>query len=155
MISICKITLKILFLKLPPHLLGTNELMLILHMLCGSANAKWPLREFLPCLHACQAQVACNTRAVLIKVQGYCIMLPRSDLISQRCAINMWVWVGFMEDFLCTWNWCCQWTRIKPVMPSLVWLWTSSGPRLNIKTVLFMYGDFHVKDKTAVRTSYL
>ena len=30
-----------------------------------------------------------------------------------------------------------------------------AGPRLNIKTVLSMYGDFHVKDKTAVRTSYL
>ena len=27
--------------------------------------------------------------------------------------------------------------------------------RLNIKTVLSTYGDFHVKDKTAVRTSYL
>ena len=30
-----------------------------------------------------------------------------------------------------------------------------SGPRLNIKTVLSTYGDFHLKDKTAVRTSYL
>ena len=30
-----------------------------------------------------------------------------------------------------------------------------SGGRLNIKTVLSTYGDFHVKDKTAVRTSYL
>ena len=30
-----------------------------------------------------------------------------------------------------------------------------SGPRLNIKTVLSTYGDFHAKDKTAVRTSYL
>ena len=30
-----------------------------------------------------------------------------------------------------------------------------TGPRLNIKTVLSKYGDFHVKDKTAVRTSYL
>ena len=29
------------------------------------------------------------------------------------------------------------------------------GPRLNIKTILSTYGDFHVKDKTAVRTSYL
>ena len=29
------------------------------------------------------------------------------------------------------------------------------GPRLNIKTVLSTYGNFHVKDKTAVRTSYL
>ena len=32
---------------------------------------------------------------------------------------------------------------------------TKTGPRLNIKTVLSTYGDFHVKDKTAVRTSYL
>ena len=32
---------------------------------------------------------------------------------------------------------------------------SESGPLLNIKTVLSMYGDFHVKDKTAVRTSYL
>ena len=31
----------------------------------------------------------------------------------------------------------------------------TTGPRLNIKTVLSTYGDFHVKDKTAVRTSYL
>ena len=30
-----------------------------------------------------------------------------------------------------------------------------AGPRLNIKTVLSTFGDFHVKDKTAVRTSYL
>ena len=30
-----------------------------------------------------------------------------------------------------------------------------TGPRLNIKTVLSTYGDFHVKDKTAIRTSYL
>ena len=32
---------------------------------------------------------------------------------------------------------------------------SATGPRLNIKTVLSTYGDFHVKDKTAVRTSYL
>ena len=30
-----------------------------------------------------------------------------------------------------------------------------AGPHLNIKTVLSTYDDFHVKDKTAVRTSYL
>ena len=29
------------------------------------------------------------------------------------------------------------------------------GARLNIKTVLSTYGDFHVKDKTAARTSNL
>ena len=28
--------------------------------------------------------------------------------------------------------------------------WGKPGPRLNIKTVLSTYGDFHVKDKTAV-----
>ena len=33
--------------------------------------------------------------------------------------------------------------------------YSEAGPRLNIKTVLSTYGDFHVKDKTAVRTSYL
>ena len=32
---------------------------------------------------------------------------------------------------------------------------STAGPRFNIKTVLSAYGDFHVKDKTAVRTSYL
>ena len=32
---------------------------------------------------------------------------------------------------------------------------TEPGPRLNIKTVLSTYGDFHIKDKTVVRTSYL
>ena len=32
---------------------------------------------------------------------------------------------------------------------------TAPRARLNIKTVLSTYGDFHVKDKTAVRTSYL
>ena len=31
----------------------------------------------------------------------------------------------------------------------------SPGPRLNIKTVIPMYGDSHVKDKTVVRPSYL
>ena len=32
---------------------------------------------------------------------------------------------------------------------------SAPGPCLNIKTVLSTYGDFHVKDKTAVTTSYL
>ena len=36
----------------------------------------------------------------------------------------------------------CYW----PVKP-----WPGPGPRLNIKTVLSTYGDFHVKDKTAVK----
>ena len=44
---------------------------------------------------------------------------------------------------------CWDWTGVFPSQGK----W--SGPRLNIKTVLSTYGDFHVKDKTAVRTSYL
>ena len=45
-------------------------------------------------------------------------------------------------------------TGLAPVgTPEMTW-WVP-GPRLNIKTVLSTYGDFHVKDKMAVRTSYL
>ena len=39
--------------------------------------------------------------------------------------------------------------------PSSLVGFPTPGPRLNINTVLSTYGDFHVKDKTAVRTSYL
>ena len=35
----------------------------------------------------------------------------------------------------------------------IFWYIEHTGPRLNIKTVLSTYGDFHVKDKTAVRTT--
>ena len=41
------------------------------------------------------------------------------------------------------------------ISKNLLTLSSYPGPRLNIKTVLSTYGDFHVKDKTAVRTSYL
>ena len=42
-----------------------------------------------------------------------------------------------------------SWHSTSPPSPA------APEPRLNIKTVLSTYGDFHVKDKTAVRTSYL
>ena len=44
---------------------------------------------------------------------------------------------------------CKEWIHINSLCAG------TTGPRLNIKTVLSTYGDFHVKDKTAVRTSYL
>ena len=50
--------------------------------------------------------------------------------------------------------WWCHDMRMLSVSMALLW-GKPTGPRLNIKTVLSMYGDFHVKDKTAVRTSYL
>ena len=48
-----------------------------------------------------------------------------------------------------------MWVPQNPIVATAqlhVW---SPGPHLNIKTVLSTYGDFHVKDKTAARTSYL
>ena len=62
--------------------------------------------------------------------------------------------------WICNTIWLCKtgltlveavahWSMV-PIKP-----FPKSGPRLNIKTVLSTYGDFHVKDKTAVRTSYL
>ena len=46
----------------------------------------------------------------------------------------------------------CCWTWNKPRPEPMV---DPSGPRLNIKDRLSRYGDSHVKDKTAGRTSYL
>ena len=48
-----------------------------------------------------------------------------------------------------------EYSLARTMMISFALLEMPSGPRLNIKTVLSTYGDFHVKDKTAVRTSYL
>ena len=50
-------------------------------------------------------------------------------------------------------NWLATTVLLSP--PHLRTCVPEAGPRLNIKTVLSTYGDFHVKDKTAVRTSYL
>ena len=47
-----------------------------------------------------------------------------------------------------------RWHRLNGVAVPIINL-RRPGPRLNIKTVLSTYGDFYVKDKTAVRTSYL
>ena len=65
----------------------------------------------------------------------------------------------------CSWRSNWQWVSIDYDCVLMETCWPSSfvykdfipeaGPRLNIKTVLSTYGDFHVKDKTAVRTSYL
>ena len=55
------------------------------------------------------------------------------------------------------WTQCISFGRksaLRSQYCTLPW-WLRTGPRLNIKTILSTYGDFHVKDKTAVRTSYL
>ena len=63
--------------------------------------------------------------------------------ISVKCAWNKPV----KEEFM-TISWAT------PMLMKHFSCWCP-GPRLNIKTVLSTYGNFHVKDKTAVRTSYL
>ena len=50
---------------------------------------------------------------------------------------------------------CALFYRFAMVVSDMDISMVSPGPRLNIKTVLSTYGDFHFKDKTAVRTSYL
>ena len=57
---------------------------------------------------------------------------------------------GAMVGHATTHKWSLQ-----PHSYVVAWPIKDPGPRLNIKTVLSTYGDFHVKDKTAVRTSYL
>ena len=67
------------------------------------------------------------------------------------------------EDPNCHCSWClCRYMDITMANkwysrdPHLPMNYTKgAGPRLNIKTVLSTYGVFHIKDKTAVRTSYL
>ena len=58
------------------------------------------------------------------------------------------IWILYM-DFVVFFTLHCGLERYHSYYPYI------PGPRLNIKTVLSTYGDFHVKDKTAVRTSYL
>ena len=62
---------------------------------------------------------------------------------------DLWYEWGYMFNITGT-----SWYSNKLQMKYLS-LWARPGPRLNIKTVLSRYRDFHVKDKTAVRTSYL
>ena len=72
-----------------------------------------------------------------------------------------WIWINTSCEFIM--NDCITTTKQSTTKPCAYFLgytvlytpYKHSGPRLNIKTVLSTYGDFHVKDKTAVRTSYL
>ena len=92
----------------------------------------------------------CNGRTTVL-YQGFvagllcCIRVLWLDYsaVSGFCGWTTLLYQGFVAGLLC----CIR----------VLWLDYSavSGPRLNIKTVLSTYGDFHVKDKTAVRTSYL
>ena len=82
--------------------------------------------------------------------------------------LNQW-WQSYLShtciDVLCCIEWLScreikRWLEFSASLPVFsinrtFTLGKRPGPRLNIKTVLSTYGDFHVKDKTVVRTSYL
>ena len=92
---------------------------------------------------------ASDKTTTLICVQLSCsdiVMFPPLDYEGCRLPAE---WQGFR--FVSTHEYMSGWVR----MAARTDFKTDSGPRLNIKTVLSTYGDFHVKDKTAVRTSYL
>ena len=64
-----------------------------------------------------------------------------------------WKFFGYTGDILLVYQ-RTEYPKFHPEPPSGN-SFKTSGPRLNIKTVLSTYGDFHVEDKTAVRMSYL
>ena len=95
-------------------------------------------------------------------IMNDCITTTKQST-TRPCAYS---WdILYVVRFLCgmvlrdvTWQTHQQWAYwFRSTETQLfTWPWDNlPGPRLNIKTVLSTYGDFHVKDKTAVRTSYL
>ena len=88
------------------------------------------------CRGACQISERLNNPKY--KCRGF----ETSRDLTVRRLIGCW-------NRACLWHhtWHTHWLTIRQS--------PTPGPRLNIKTVLSTYGDFHVKDKTAVRTSYL
>ena len=91
-----------------------------------------------------------------------------TNLLTHKCFNRPeWVKSVFLKTAHClgshehglshlesTWYMCYLLSLPEPFSDIILQI-TEPGPRLNIKTVLSTYGDFHVKDKTAVRTSYL
>ena len=76
--------------------------------------------------------------------------------IQRYCVIHIWITSAFDGAQCLTKKNQCNISIVRPIYVSaIVADVMAPGPRLNIKTVLSTYGDFHVKDKTAVRTSYL
>ena len=83
-------------------------------------------------------------------------------VITQPCPswAVQWILIGTLNSMWLSksaldykaWLWSEQGSHPCPKFTaSLANLCRQTGPRLNIKTVLSTYGDFHVKDKTAVR----
>ena len=121
-------------------------------------------------------KVQLNNIPSLVQIKAWC----RSG--DKPLSYSMMIWfTDGRSEWACWLKKCCLILNTSLVQLVSVWLWSMplnsrhdgplcdirihlaltclsmkyTGPRLNIKTVLSAYGDFHVKDKTAVRTSYL
>ena len=88
-----------------------------------------------------------NKQLVIVSNRTFC--LSEADMCLSPLLVNLYL-ADFLQ-FSMTFQLNCFMFANDVVLLSE----TASGPRLNIKTVLSTYGDFHVKDKTAARTSYL
>ena len=123
----------------------------------------------------CPSRVSSAAPTVLVGTISYLHILSINFRRCVACKVLCKIWnLDFWQffkicnfDFVLFWLgiWC-EWlvwvimgrrgvSQNEGVLVVLVFfvLWLSWS--LNIKTVLSTYGDFHVKDKTAVRTSYL
>ena len=87
---------------------------------------------------------------------GPCMDCPFSDLGAEGCCRSLNALLTIIV--VVTWHagkvTTCRCYVVNDILNGDL-MTQGSGPRFNIKTVLSTYGDFHVKDKTAVRTSYL
>ena len=91
---------------------------------------------------------------MLLKLEYFFYKYDNSIAVDKQ---PLWCWRVFSID-LCGAETEIIWVNYDNFMAAdtvAPWIVRTSGPCLNIKTVLSTYGNFHVKDKTAVRTSYL
>ena len=136
---------------------------------CGYTLTDFPISIRLTSLALWQSNDCPSaSKATLMNMDKYFIWIHYERLHNHNKAKHnktVWIFLGIYctsqfltDDTELTPNFTFTWLYPMPRCYANTWriLSTSeSGPRLNIKTVLSTDGDFHVKDKTAVRTSYL
>ena len=100
-------------------------------------------------------KIICKMLAILSRPQCFNIGMGHEchEMSNKHLCTTIFIVIA-AHTFWCT-VLLPQVSSLYTCLVSLHVVHSQSGPRLNIKTVLSTYGDFHVKDKTAVRTSYL
>ena len=112
------------------------------HIFLDIMNPKWTLTD-----QRCSLATGCE---IIYRIRNLCVV--PYFVKGSRCPAGCG---GYVQDFF----WYVLYQVGEPINSwkthGCILCIMPTGPRLNIKTVLSRYGDFHVKDKTAVRTSYL